>query len=529
MSAGRFQPYDTDQIPSDIPGETCNVLFAQNALFGSDPLRGRSASLGRSLAELTQESRVAAIVRFPFVRRGPRSLAGSSSGQGVVELALVLPVFLLIVLIGVDFGRVYSGWVTLQQASRIAADYAAENWKAWQGVGIPSQRSAYQALVRNETAGINCDLPDPVPDPVFNPGGDGVLGPGDSARVDLDCDFHILTPIVSAVLPNPLKTSAGSTFPIKTGPPSSWGGPGSSAPPCAGAGTCPQPPIANFSTLPVQSPPPITTANSGQNIQFNDSSQQVPTSWNWNFGDSTSSSDEFPIHAYVNNGPTTVTYSVTQTACNLGGCSTATGTIHVLAALQTPVAGFHWCTSSVSTCSPQDPSPLIGQISVWFFDDSNATAATYAWSWSDGGTSTAQNPPAHVYAQVATSTIRTITLTVTNASGSSTSTLQITIDPPCLRTAPHFANTNNPFNTAGGPNKNKWTTSDVFTVWTNTAAQYNADHPGSNYSWTGGGFSTSSTINYNTTPGAYFTVTSQTPTGGTQNLSCNTTLNLTLG
>jgi len=38
------------------------------------------------------------------------------------EFALVLPVFILIMLIAVDFGRLFGSWVAIHNAARIAAN-----------------------------------------------------------------------------------------------------------------------------------------------------------------------------------------------------------------------------------------------------------------------------------------------------------------------------------------------------------------------------------------------------------------------
>ncbi len=65
-----------------------------------------------------------------FGRRRPRS-RGSSSGQSLTELALALPALLLILLLVIDFARLFGGWVELQNMARIAANYAANHPDAW--------------------------------------------------------------------------------------------------------------------------------------------------------------------------------------------------------------------------------------------------------------------------------------------------------------------------------------------------------------------------------------------------------------
>ena len=45
----------------------------------------------------------------------------------MVEFALVFPVILVLLMVAIDFGRVYLGWVNLQNMTRIAANFAANH------------------------------------------------------------------------------------------------------------------------------------------------------------------------------------------------------------------------------------------------------------------------------------------------------------------------------------------------------------------------------------------------------------------
>ena len=54
-----------------------------------------------------------------------------SRGQGLVEFAITIPVLLLILLIVIDAGRLFYGYVALQNASRVAASYAADHADSW--------------------------------------------------------------------------------------------------------------------------------------------------------------------------------------------------------------------------------------------------------------------------------------------------------------------------------------------------------------------------------------------------------------
>lgn len=54
----------------------------------------------------------------------PMSRAGTR-GQSLVEFALILPILLTMLGAAVDVARLYQGWITLEGATRDAAEYAA--------------------------------------------------------------------------------------------------------------------------------------------------------------------------------------------------------------------------------------------------------------------------------------------------------------------------------------------------------------------------------------------------------------------
>jgi len=58
----------------------------------------------------------------PLVRRGHRV-----RGQSLAEFALILPVMLGLLGIGVDFARIFFAWVDLESATRDAAQYVASD------------------------------------------------------------------------------------------------------------------------------------------------------------------------------------------------------------------------------------------------------------------------------------------------------------------------------------------------------------------------------------------------------------------
>ena len=72
-------------------------------------------------------------------------------------------------------------------------------------------------------------------------------------------------------------------------------------------------PVADFSASP-------TSGNAPLNVSFTDHSTGSPTSWNWDFGDGTSSTQQNPTHIYSNPGQYNVSLGVT----NSGGGSDKT-------------------------------------------------------------------------------------------------------------------------------------------------------------------------------------------------------------
>ncbi len=88
---------------------------------------------------------------------------------------------------------------------------------------------------------------------------------------------------------------------------------------------------ANYITALAQSPSSnfcsnVTGGNIPLTVQFNDTSAGSPTSWNWNFGDGTSSNEQNPAHTYCSAG----TYEVSLTVSNADGTTSKTATISAL-------------------------------------------------------------------------------------------------------------------------------------------------------------------------------------------------------
>ena len=216
-------------------------------------------------------------------------------GQSLAEFALTVPMALLMVLFGLDFGRVFLGWVALHQAAREAANYAAINPTAWTlPYNLPVQ-AEYERLVTTEASNINCTLVTPIAAPTFSDG----TGIGAPATVELNCQFNLITPFIGMLTGDPIPVSASSAFPIRSGniedipvesaPPSATPAPTTSAAPTAGpsptATVNPSVPIPSPTPTPAPTPtptptpaptPPTCTVISLLNVN----TSRAPANWN---------------------------------------------------------------------------------------------------------------------------------------------------------------------------------------------------------------------------------------------------------
>jgi len=137
----------------------------------------------------------------------------------MVEFALVLPLVALLLVMAIDFGRVFFGWVAVTNMSRVGASYAAMNPDAFKAPGDATKQAAYRLQMNHDATSINCDLPATLPSPVFSNVA-GTADPyevGDRATVTLACDFGLITPLASALFGGPISLTAESVFVVRTG------------------------------------------------------------------------------------------------------------------------------------------------------------------------------------------------------------------------------------------------------------------------------------------------------------------------
>lgn len=212
-------------------------------------------------------------------------------GQSLVEFALVAPVLLLLLLVAIDLGRIFLGWVNLQQMTRLAADYAAQHASAWTAPIDGVEQSRYRQKVINDARQINCQPENPIPDPVFGAG----TALGAPVSVTVSCRFSVITPIISNLVGDTILVTSSTTFPIKEGAVATV--PGGGAPIAV-------PPVAKFVGSPLSGYGPLVVTYSSQ-------STGAPSSQVWDFsvGSSGTGSGGVSQDSSFAVGPHTVTYS----------------------------------------------------------------------------------------------------------------------------------------------------------------------------------------------------------------------------
>lgn len=316
----------------------------------------------------------------------------SSPGQSVVEFALLLPVLLLLVLGGIDLGRVFLGWVSLNNTARIAANYAASN-AMLVSAGNPAALAAYNDLVQSDAATTNCAPPDPIPGPIYTPN----AGIGGEAAVSLSCQFQIITPVLSSFLGGQVTVSASAVFPVRTGVVADVPGGG------------PPTPVAAFNVSPQSGEAPLT-------VSFSNQSTGSPTTYAWDFendGTVDDTSRNPPPKVYSVPG----TYTVTLVVSNGLTSSSAQRTVTVTAP-PGPIANF-----------TLNPASGTAPLTVRFTNTSTGTITSWAWDFDGDGTtdSTVENPPDRTYAAGTWN----VSLSVSDGSGQTSTTVKtVTVSAP---------------------------------------------------------------------------------------------------
>lgn len=346
----------------------------------------------------------------PSARGRPRP-----RGQSVVEFALVLPVFLLLLLIAVDFGRVFFTHVQLDNAVREAANYGATNPVDPVGMlaranaerNAQSQGGQQDVLTYPSNITTRCSTPAGVAIACDqSPGG---AGAGNTLTVTLQAPFSFFTPFISGFFGGSLQISSSATVAVLNSAASTGG---------TNPSGCAAPTVATFTAFPNNLTVTLDPTGSAP-----DSGLCAISGYNYDFGDGNTGVGGTVPTDYTYAAPGT--YTITLEVTNQGGALSTTRTVTVppggpgpsassspssapsATPCSAPVAQFSWSVTGNSgkvNFTDQSTTPTGCPITNWLWDFGDGTAK-----------SNAQNPQ-HAYA--VKNKQYTVTLTVTNSADS---------------------------------------------------------------------------------------------------------------
>jgi PKD repeat protein len=352
-------------------------------------------------------------------------------GQSVVEFALILPVLLFLLLITLDFGRLFMSYISLTNTTRVAANFGSVSPNSF-----PADTTTYNAVVNRESPGLNCDLrPDAglhnPPIPTY-PTGKGLSG---KSVVTMTCDFSMLTPFLTDFFGGPLAITAKAEFPIRTGAIASIDGTVVLPPPGS--------PSAGFDFTGVSG----GTINGSGNVSglgpitvnVQDTSTAAQT-WDWDWGDT--SLHDFTAtpgqHLYTAVG----TYAVQLTISNTVGSSTFSRTVSITSPPPpNPVAGFYGTPIAGAPKyiegGGSTGTPIRGSLDlVVQFTNSSTGGTSYSWDFGDGTAASTSPSPQHSYTKLG---VFDVTLTITAPTGGTDSIRNSYVTTGCV--VPNFSGT----------------------------------------------------------------------------------------
>ncbi len=354
-----------------------------------------------------------------------------SFGQAVVEFAIIIPVFMFLLLIAVDFGRIFYSTIQLSNAVREAASFGATQPTDTLGMLSRANRerntqgqAGQQLVLTGANIATRCATPANVTIPCDqSPGG---AGAGNTLTVTVTAPFGFMTPLINGFFGGSLPISSSATVAVLNSAAGGGVNPGNCNPPTA-------------AILHVYASGLTITVDPTGSLP--DSGICAIAGYEYDFGDGEfGSGGSVPAtHDYAAAG----TYTVKLTVSNQGGSVDATPVnITVPAVTPTPtptpvptptptpgptatptpaptptpsptptcakpVANFQWVSGNPGkkvTFTDTSTPPVGCPISAWL------------WDFGDGSLTTNAQNPVHTFPS--NNATYTVTLTVTNAGGS---------------------------------------------------------------------------------------------------------------
>jgi PKD repeat protein len=260
-----------------------------------------------------------------------RTRRASSRGQSLVELALIAPVFLILLMTAIDLGRLMYSQITITNAAKEAVLVASQGgtWQANQPCsdtntvmcGAISEAQDGFVIVEQTRVDLSpavCDKDAPYP-----AGGPPIVS------VEVTSPFNLLTPIIGSIVGSSLELHSTASAECLAVP----------------AVTFPSipDPVAAFTANPMSGPEPLT-------VNFDASGSTSPgatiTDYSWSFG----GSGAFASHTFTTAGSYTVILTVTDSR---GQTGSSNATITVTGSTPTgtppptcPTIDFTWTDAS---------------------------------------------------------------------------------------------------------------------------------------------------------------------------------------
>jgi Flp pilus assembly protein TadG len=121
-------------------------------------------------------------------------------GQAVVETALILPIIILILMGIIDFGLMFNNYLVINNAAREGARNAA----------VGSSDANIKNMILNMTTTLDHSKLTTTIHPA-----ELLRKKGEEVTVTIEYDNRLITPIISAIVPNPLHLKAKTVMRIE--------------------------------------------------------------------------------------------------------------------------------------------------------------------------------------------------------------------------------------------------------------------------------------------------------------------------
>ena len=142
-------------------------------------------------------------------------LKRNDSGQTLVEIAISLSIFLLLVLGTIDFGYLFSTKLTLQNAVRQAGRYAITGQCITGSDGSCSQTRYNSIMQTVENVSLGVAKPSEIAITCTDNGGgcpNNAGGPGDIVTITVTHPYNFMTGPIGALLHNTITLTVSSAF-----------------------------------------------------------------------------------------------------------------------------------------------------------------------------------------------------------------------------------------------------------------------------------------------------------------------------